>query len=286
MLDRRRRAILRQMIRPPYVHRWMTLLAGTYVIVVLTAAGIEQVGATAPIAVEQTGTPTPAPAATAPTPVPSAVLTGTGSSGRTVALTFDDGPHPVYTPQVLAVLDEYRVPAVFCMVSHNAMEQWKVARDVVAAGHAVCDHTSDHDAGLARATPDAVARAMRISTAELVAATGNPDMRVRFFRAPQGVWTPDLENRAAAQAMRPLGWSVDSRDWTGASPEQIVTTIESELRDGSVVLMHDGGGNREKSVEALRTLIPRLQDEGYRFVLPDGTAPAAPAQLPQAATGR
>lgn len=286
MVSARRRAILRQMVRPPYVHRWTTLVVCAYVVVVLTATGLTY--SPAPVAVAGPARPAPA----VPVAVPSSVLSGTATPGPTVTLTFDDGPNPTYTPEVLAVLDEYRVPAVFCMVTRVAQHHRDIAREVVARGHAVCDHTSDHDPGLAGRPDDAIARAMRTSSAELVDATGDPALPVRFFRAPEGRWSPGLERAAAALGMRPLGWSVDSRDWTGLPADAVLRTIRSELGNGSVVLMHDGGGNRATTVAVLRGLIPTLRDQGYRFVIPDRTAeqarptPAPAAGSGDAATGR
>jgi peptidoglycan/xylan/chitin deacetylase (PgdA/CDA1 family) len=268
------------------------LLVATYVVVVLSATGLAHIPA--PVAVAQTA-PSAGPAPAAPAPavrraVPSSVLTGTASPGPTVTLTFDDGPHPVWTPQVLAVLEEYRVPAVFCMVTHLAQEHRDVARQVVARGHAVCDHTSDHDPGLARRSDEAVAQAMRTSQAELVDASGDPSLPIPFFRAPEGAWTPGLEHSAAALGMRPLGWSVDSRDWTGLSPDAVLRTIRSEVGNGSVILLHDGGGDRATTVAVLRELIPWLRDQGYRFVLPDETAdpprPTPDARIADAPAGR
>lgn len=286
MVSARRRAILRQMLRPPYVHRWTTLIVCAYVVVVLTATGLAH--DPAPVAVAQQAAPAPA----VPKAVPSSVLSGTATPGPTVTLTFDDGPNPTFTPEVLDVLDEYRVPAVFCMVTRVARQHRDVAREVIARGHAVCDHTSDHDPALAGRSDEAIAQAMRTSSGELVDASGDPALPIRFFRAPEGRWSPGLERAAAALGMRPLGWSVDSRDWTGMPADAVLSTIRSELGNGSVVLLHDGGGNRASTVAVLRGLIPMLRDQGYRFVIPDATAPLPrPTPAPagpsgDAATGR
>ncbi|WP_165922622.1 polysaccharide deacetylase family protein [Pseudonocardia endophytica] len=255
------------MLRPPYVHRWTTLVAGTYVVVVLTATGLTHTPT--PVAVAVPAAPAPAPV---PRAVPASVLAGTAQPGRTVTLTFDDGPHPVWTRQVLDVLDRYHVPAVFCMVTGLAKEHPDIVRDVVARGHTLCDHTSDHDPGLRLRSDAVIALAMTASSAELVDASGDPSVRIPFFRAPEGKWTPALEGGAAELGMRPLGWSVDSRDWTGIPADAVLRTVRSELGDGSVILMHDGGGERATTVAVLRGLIPTLQDQGYRFVVPDGTA--------------
>lgn len=285
MLSARRRAILHQMLRPPYVHRWTTLIVCTYVVVVLTATGLTY--RPAPVAVAQ---PSARAVPAAPKAVPSSVLSGTATPGPTVTLTFDDGPNPTYTPQVLDVLDEYGVKAVFCMITRVAQQHPGITRDVIARGHAVCDHTSDHNASLSGTSAEAIAEAMRTSAAELRDASGDPATPIPFFRAPEGRWTPGLESGAAALGMRPLGWSVDARDWTGASSETVLRTIRSELGSGSIVLLHDGGGDRATTVAVLRELIPMLRENGYRFVIPDETAEplrlGPDGRIGDAATGR
>jgi peptidoglycan/xylan/chitin deacetylase (PgdA/CDA1 family) len=270
MIDARRRATLRRMTRPPFVQRWAALVGTTTVVAVLAgsclarAAGDGTGTADVPEAALQA-----APAAVAPT-----VRTTTEAGGRTVALTFDDGPDPVSTPQILDLLARHDARATFCVVTNTAMEHWRLVRRVVDEGHQLCDHTSAHDPGLARAEPADVARAMRLSGAELAAAAGDPDRPATLFRAPQGIWSPGLEQGAAAAGMRPLGWSVDPRDWTGAPAATVVAAVQRDLRDGGVVLLHDGGGERGETVAALRELLPWLREQGYRTVLPE--EPAAP----------
>lgn len=272
MLDARQRVILSQLLRPPYLQRWVVLLVVVAGILVLTGTGLARVaGGPAPDAVEQGALQA------APAPVGPAVRTATAAGGRTVALTFDDGPDPVITPQVLDLLAQYDAPATFCTVTQRAMEHWRLVRRIVAQGHRLCDHTSDHDPALASAPPADIARAMGISRAELIAAAGGPGVPVSLFRAPQGAWSPALAEAAATSGMTPLGWSVDTRDWTGVPAATIVATVQRDLHDGGVILLHDGGGPRAETVGALRELLPWLRDQGYRIVLPDDpAAPAAP----------
>lgn len=276
-MDARRRAVLRQVARPPYLERWVALVVTTTVVVLLAGNGLAAVvggdGRAEPVAVS-----VPAPRApTAPTApaVPAQVQTLTAAGGRTASLTFDDGPHPVTTPQVLDLLAQHGVPATFCTITHEAMEQWRLVRRIVADGHRLCDHTSDHDASLAAADAPAIAGAMRVSRAELAAAAGDPDLPLTLFRAPLGRWSPALQEAAASTGMRPLGWSVDTLDWTGVPAADVVAAVQRDLRDGGVVLMHDGGGDRTQTVAALRVLLPWLHEQGYRIVLPDDP-PAAP----------
>lgn len=178
-----------------------------------------------------------------------------GAGGGAVALTFDDGPDPRFTPQVLALLATYHLHATFCMVGIHAREYPWLVRAVVAGGNSLCNHTYSHDEHLGRRTPAQIAADLRDTDDAIVAATGR---RPRFFRAPAGNWTPTLISAAGSDGMVPLGWSVDPRDWARPGVPSIVGTTLAELHPGGILLMHDGFGHREESVAALRLLLPAL----------------------------
>ncbi|KWX01340.1 Polysaccharide deacetylase [Carbonactinospora thermoautotrophica] len=198
-------------------------------------------------------------------PVTAAVMTGMAHRpGRWVALTLDDGPHPRYTPQVLALLRQYRVRATFCLIGTQVRAHPELVRQIVADGHWLCNHTMTHDDRLRRRPDDRVQ--YEIGAAKRLIEQVAPGARVRYFRAPGGNWSPRLTTAAAAQEMQPLGWSVDPRDWErGRSAASIVRQVHRQLAPGSVILLHDGGGNRAATVAALRVLIPQLLRAGYSF---------------------
>jgi peptidoglycan-N-acetylglucosamine deacetylase len=183
---------------------------------------------------------------------------------KVVALTIDDGPSPVYTPQVLRILHQYGVTASFSMIGENAATYPEIAREVAAAGHMIVNHTWNHEnlgSMKAAAVRDEISRA----TDAIHAATGkHPSM----FRAPYGVWSPAVYRYCARAGLTPLDWSVDPRDWSRPGVRAIVRNIESNTRTGSIILEHDGGGNRSQTVAALKIWLPRLLDEGYQFTTP------------------
>jgi peptidoglycan-N-acetylglucosamine deacetylase len=183
---------------------------------------------------------------------------------KVVALTIDDGPSPVYTPQVLAILRRYGVIASFSMIGRNAAAFPGVARQVAAAGHLIVNHTWNHYnlGGMpVAAVQDQISRA----TDAIHAATGEgPSM----FRAPYGVWPPAVFSCCAQAGLTPLAWSVDPRDWSRPGVRAIVRDIESDTRTGSIILEHDGGGNRSQTVAALTIWLPRLLEAGYQFTTP------------------
>lgn len=183
---------------------------------------------------------------------------------RTIALTIDDGPSPVYTPQILQILERHHVTASFSMVGQNVTYYPGLVRDVADAGHVIVNHTWDHaNLALLRAS-QARTEIARASDA-IHAAVGE---RPRIFRAPYGAWSKATLEYCASEKLMPLDWSVDPRDWSRPGVGEIVTNILRNTRTGSIILEHDGGGNRSQTVAALRTVIPRLLAEGYRFRTP------------------
>jgi peptidoglycan-N-acetylglucosamine deacetylase len=183
---------------------------------------------------------------------------------KAIALTIDDGPNPVYTPQVLALLARYQVTATFSMIGIEAQAYPAVAREVASAGHLITNHTWTH-LNLARLPPALVAEQMSRATDAIHAATGRiPDL----FRAPYGAWSPFVLSQCARTGMTPLGWSVDPRDWSRPGVASIVANIMRNTRTGSIILEHDGGGDRSQTVAALKIVIPRLLAAGYHFRIP------------------
>jgi peptidoglycan/xylan/chitin deacetylase (PgdA/CDA1 family) len=180
---------------------------------------------------------------------------------KVIALTIDDGPSPIYTPQVLRILQKYHVTASFSMVGENVTYYPEIAREVADAGHLIVNHTWNHaDLALLSAaqTRSEIARA---SDAIHSAVGKTPTL----FRAPYGAWSRAALEYCASEKLTPLDWSVDPRDWAMPGVREIITNIMANTRTGSIILEHDGGGNRSETVAALKVVIPRLLDKGYRF---------------------
>jgi peptidoglycan/xylan/chitin deacetylase (PgdA/CDA1 family) len=183
---------------------------------------------------------------------------------KAVALTIDDGPSFVYTPQILRILRQYGIIASFSMIGQNAAAFPGIALEVAAAGHVIVNHTWNHY-NLANISTGAMQDEISRATDAIHAATGEwPSM----FRAPYGVWPPDVFSYCAQAGLTPLAWSVDPRDWSRPGVRTIVGDILSNTRTGSIILEHDGGGNRSQTVAALKIWLPRLLDAGYQFTTP------------------
>ncbi|HSI92806.1 MAG TPA: polysaccharide deacetylase family protein [Jiangellaceae bacterium] len=217
-----------------------------------------------------TPTARPAPAA-APRPEFDSLGTRhlTGRPGRTVALTFDDGPEPTYTPQVLAILGEYGVTAMFCVTGERVREHPEIVRQIHAGGHALCNHTVTHDLDL-RHRPD---RVIHDEIGGALAAIHEvvPGADVTHFRAPGGYFAPNVNVVAEHYGHTPLGWSVDPQDWREPGPAAIRSHVVDAIHAEAVVLLHDAGqdgADRSGTVAALPGIIEALDELGYAFVLP------------------
>ncbi|MCW3839471.1 polysaccharide deacetylase family protein [Micromonospora yasonensis] len=208
-------------------------------------------------------TPTPRPSRTPPKPqlrplpknLPAGLHRHSGDQG--VALTFDDGPNPRWTPQILDQLRAAHVTATFCLVGKEARRYPQLVARIVREGHQLCNHSWRHDMDLGR-RPVAQIRADLVRTNQAIRAAV-PKAKISWFRQPGGRWTPEEVAVAGQLGMRPLHWSVDPQDWDRPPAKTIIKRVESAARPGSVVLMHDAGGDRSQTVAACRTLIPDLR---------------------------
>lgn len=195
-------------------------------------------------------------------PSGSRVTTGT----REVALTFDDGPDPTYTPEALDLLRYYGVKATFCLVGENALNHPDLVRAIVADGHTLCNHSWSHDVGLGARSRQKI-EADLVSTNEAIRAAV-PDARIGYYRQPGGNWTSELVQVAVELGMTPLHWTVDPRDWTLPGASSIVDTVTGSTRAGDIVLLHDAGGDRRGTMAALYAILPNLLQRFYLEALP------------------
>jgi peptidoglycan-N-acetylglucosamine deacetylase len=186
---------------------------------------------------------------------------------KRIALTFDDGPSPDFTPQVLETLERYNVKATFFLLGRNVERFPELARRIVGNGHAIGNHSYSH-ANLTRLRPEHVRQ--EISRAETVisSATG---VRPTLFRAPFGKLNRTVVKEAGAAACAVIQWSLSPRDWAMPADRRLVRRVVSRARNGTIVLLHDAGShaaveNRANTVAALPSIIEVLRADGFEFV--------------------
>jgi len=201
------------------------------------------------------------------------VLRRVGANGKkVVALTFDDGPWPEHTAEILDILKEEEVPATFFMLGLRVKKEPEVARRIVAEGHDVGNHTYRH-VDLTDVKPEIQRREIRGTNNVIRATTG---VQPEWFRPPMGQVDSSAYREIKAAGLRPALWTVDPQDWRkNASAGAIAREVVSATKPGSVILLHDGGGNRSQTTKALPWIIHELHKRGYEFVLL-GDLPSAP----------
>ncbi|MEV6344993.1 polysaccharide deacetylase family protein [Actinoplanes sp. NPDC051851] len=240
---------------------------------------------------EATASPTPEATTTQPAgydPELSVLPVGNGpasslltSGTQAVSLTFDDGPDPQLTPKLLKMLDEYQVKATFCLVGTQVKKHPELVRDIVAAGHTLCNHTWNHDLTIGKKSAAKIRADLEKTNAAIQAAV--PGAQIRFFRAPGGNFTDKLVKVAHAEGMASLYWEVDPRDWEHTEDEtdaehtaRVIATVKKQVKPGAIILSHDF--NQPDTIAAYEKLIPWLA-ERYSLGVPtgEGETPEAPA---------
>src|SRR3954451_20596702 len=211
-----------------------------------------------------TGYGGPPRAAPARTPVRKEPFLRMSGRGRTMVLTFDDGPDPRYTPHILDTLAEYEVCAAFFVCGEMADWNRDLLSRMADEGHLVGNHTWSHPL-LTRLRRSRIRSEMERTSDVIEKAYGE---RPAWFRAPYGAWNRATFQLGAELGMDPLPWTVDTLDWTTPGTRSIVHRVEDGSAPGVVVLSHDAGGDRSQSVRALRAYLPQLIDSGYHLTVP------------------
>lgn len=186
-------------------------------------------------------------------------------SKREVALTFDDGPDAVFTPQILNVLRRTGVKGTFFVIGRRVQRYPRVFQRILREGHEVGNHSWSHPR-ISRLTAGRVRTELR-RTSDEMNRVGN--VRPRFFRPPYGALSETVIREAVAERYKIIMWNVDSLDWSGIPATIVTTNVLSHVRPGSIILMHSAtgrGGNLQNTVQALPNIIRRLRREGFRFV--------------------
>jgi peptidoglycan/xylan/chitin deacetylase (PgdA/CDA1 family) len=186
----------------------------------------------------------------------------------TIALTFDDGPHPHYTPQLLEVLDRYQIKASFFWLGACVDRNPFLAKDIYQRGHWIGLHGYDHRS-FPLLTPEELQQSL-LSTQSAIANACQLDRDlICDIRPPNGLFTPQTLQLFKEGNYRPVMWSVVPEDWVRPGISLVVDRVMAQVCNGSLIVLHDGicGGQDVAAIAA--DLIPRLLQKGYRFVTVD-----------------
>ena len=187
---------------------------------------------------------------------------------KEIVLSFDDGPDPTYTPQILDILKRDHIKATFFILGENAMQHPQLVKKMYEEGHEIGNHTFTHP-NIASITPEQTKRELNANQRLYQEITGHS---MTLFRPPYAAdaepnTKSELEPILRAQEMgyTTVGELIDSDDWQGLSSKEILQQVLSQLQDGNVILMHDAGGDRSNTVKALPMIIKELKQRGYTF---------------------
>ena len=179
-----------------------------------------------------------------------------------IALSFDDGPHPRYTPIILDILAEYGIKATFFMVGENVKYYSAAAEAVVAAGHEIGNHTFSHRKFNLMNEHEMLSE---IAGCEEAVASVS-EQKLQFIRPPEGHLSDTMRRVVGELDYQIVLWDVDTRDWAHTPPDVITQHVLDTVQAGDIILMHDFIGHNSPTPEALRRLIPALLERGYHFV--------------------
>ena len=180
-----------------------------------------------------------------------------------IALTFDDGPHPVYTRKILDLLDKYQIKATFFIIGENAGYYKETLKEIVKRGHEIGNHTFSHAIIKDKNIDDIMLEIEECRNAIYDICGENTVL----FRPPGGLMSDVVsEGSELFENYDIILWSIDTMDWAHRKPEKIAEYVINNTKSGDIILMHDYIGKDSPTPDALEIIIPSLIEKGYEFV--------------------
>lgn len=196
-----------------------------------------------------------------PTRAENAVYRNTSVSTKKIALTFDDGPHPSQTQEILNILKENDIHATFFVIGINVTRYPEPISKILSGGHEIGNHTFSH-CNVGNAGPYLVANELLKCENAIYEVA---EYRPKLFRPPEGSISKATEDLCTDADYSVILWSVDTRDWAHRNADEIVADVLLKIQPGDIILMHDYIGGYSPTTKALRKLIPELKRQGYEF---------------------
>ncbi|MGF1478840.1 MAG: polysaccharide deacetylase family protein [Cyanophyceae cyanobacterium] len=184
---------------------------------------------------------------------------------RAVALTFDDGPHPQYTPALLEVLNHYQVRGTFFLLGDRVRRYPDLARKIAQQGHWIGLHGYTHQA-FPFLSQAALSQSLLATQAAIAQACHIPPRQVCDVRPPNGLFTPQILRQLRAEGYRIVMWSVVPEDWVRPGIAAVQRRVLSQLHNGALIVLHDGSCGGQDVVQTCAALIPQLLARHYRLV--------------------
>ncbi|HSN76851.1 MAG TPA: polysaccharide deacetylase family protein [Anaerolineae bacterium] len=198
-------------------------------------------------------------------------------------LTFDDGPSPTFTPQIVQLLDRYDAQATFFVIGVHVRRAPAALRPVAEAGHTIANHTLSHKS-LAGRSQEAFAQELQATEEIVRAAVGDllpAGLVFSYLRPPGGGVDANTSPYAAALGYKVVGWDIDPRDWRRPGAAAISSFVIQRAFPGAIVVLHDGGGASQQTVVAVETILEAFSQQGYVFhALPSGSLSPSGSALP------
>lgn len=182
-----------------------------------------------------------------------------------IALTFDDGPHPKLTNQILDVLEEYNIKATFFVIGNNVDNYPEPLKRAVLSGHEIGNHTNTHTL-LEKLNFEEIKKEISECQNKIFNLTG---YTTTVLRPPCGKYNENVIKAAKEMGYKTILWNIDTHDWSHASKEEIVKNINTNIKGGDIILFHDYISGKQNTVGALKIIIPALREKGFDFVTVD-----------------
>lgn len=185
------------------------------------------------------------------------------NSKKKIALTFDDGPHPIYTKKILDILNKYNIKATFFIIGVNVESYGDILYDIVSAGHEIGNHTFSHHSLKGKNAQD-IEEELENCREAIYQKCGE---NTTLFRPPGGIMA-DIEvgESDIFEGYDIIYWSIDTHDWAHHSPQKISDYVVKNTKSGDIILMHDYIGKNSPTPAALEIMIPKLIERGFEFV--------------------
>lgn len=187
-------------------------------------------------------------------------ISSVDTSRKVIAISFDDGPAPLYTPQILQVLKVYKVEAAFFCIGKRIRENEALLKQIFDEGHMIGNHSYSHDLWFDLFSTQKMNRDLQMMNEAMHKVTG---VKPRLFRPPYGVTNPNLKRAIEKNKFTPIGWSVRSMDTVAKDAQKLLKKVSASLKPGAVILFHD---TCKVTLDMLPAFIQQTREKGYEIV--------------------